>query len=57
MAFTVQAEAFAPDVLADVMRQAVERHVDLDALAALREVEGGERLGLVERPRSLEIGR
>lgn len=44
---TVQAEALAPDQLADEVRQAVESHLDLDLLDALVDVEQAERTELI----------
>lgn len=46
---TVQAEAFAPDVLAQIVRAAVEQYLDLDVLASVLELEERERRQLVER--------
>lgn len=49
MTETVQAEAFAPDVLVDIVRQAVNNTVDLDALAEHEATEVEARAELLAR--------
>ena len=50
---TVQAEALPPDVLADVLRAAIERRVDLDQHRNTLDLEHGERTLLTERAAEL----
>lgn len=49
MAHTYQAEAMTPDQLAAEVRAALERHVDLDALAVARELGEQERAEVLRR--------
>jgi hypothetical protein len=49
MAFTVQAEALPPDVLATIVREGIERHLDLDVLAELRQAGETERTTILRR--------
>jgi hypothetical protein len=44
----VEIEALAPDVIADLLREAIERHVDTDAIARMRSLEKAESAVLVE---------
>lgn len=48
-AFTVQAEALPPDVLAGIVRDAIESELDLDLLAQARERQAEIRVELVRR--------
>ncbi|MGW1976720.1 hypothetical protein [Streptomyces sp. NPDC001889] len=50
---TTQAEALPPDVLAGVLRDAIEAHRDMDVLAALLEREQTQRRALLERLHTL----
>ena len=44
---TCQLEALPPDVLADELRQAIERHLDIDLLAEHEDAEQAERIQLL----------
>ena len=46
---TVQAEALPPDVLQQIVRDAIESEIDLDTLAATRKAEKITRQQLVTR--------
>ncbi|HSA49985.1 MAG TPA: hypothetical protein VLH10_07720 [Yinghuangia sp.] len=50
---TTQAEALPPDVLAAIVRTAIEAHRDMDVLAGLLDDEDAQRRALVERLRAL----
>ena len=49
--FTVQAEALPPDALAEIVRGAIERELDLDLLEAAREHQAEIRVELLDRLR------
>ena len=50
---TVQAEALPPDLLQEILRNAIEARIDLDALEATKAEEASTRQWLSERLSSL----
>ena len=46
---TVQAEALPPELLQQILKDAIERHMDLDALRLTLEFEKGEQEHLQDR--------